>query len=559
MVTAFAAGYLARGLSSDEATPDRGPREYRAPVTTPLPEPISTPDAESPPEFADLLSQADVFATLHLAFELAADADLEKLESLASEALRYDDPLFSFNIADIFVERMTAIDVNAALDFAESLPAGRSRSVLITSIYRSWLRRDADAANAYADSVTDPLLQQMLLAAAEPDAPGAVFGRQTSLGVEIYGSGAISYTARANPARQRELRQQMRELRQGMRDDPEGTIEGLLADAEADEQRQLLPSAIALLAQQDPQLALDYLTRFPDELRELEGVVLSAAASQDPDSVSQLAEDYARRTGNVGPMSTTLSALMKTDVELALARFDTVPEQFKSEVALAVGAQYAQQDPQAALSWMLEQPMEDHYLQVAVQMGGPEVQAAAESLLYETTDDEARQQLLQAVANNRTQQDPAGTVAWLEQFDREPGFANAYQSALSQWAGQDPAAAAAHLESNPQYDSAASSSLIAYYWITRDPDAAIAWAQGLDSQESQESATGAMVSALTRTDPARARDLYDSLPDGPAKFRAGAQMAMQQARFNKTEASQIMEEMGIPPEYVDNYMNIMQP
>lgn len=315
----------------------------------------------------------------------------------------------------------------------------------------------------------------------------------------------------------------------------------------------MLPSAIALLAQQDPDLALDYLARFPNELRDMEGVVLSAMAGRDPDAVNQLVEDYARRTGDVGPMSSALSALVKTDVELALARFDDLPEQFKPQLALTMGAQYAQQDPQAALSWMLEQRMEEHYLQMALQVGGPDIQAAADSLLYETTDEAARRQLLQAVASTRNPQDPAGTVTWLEQFDQEPGFADAYRDALSRWAGQDPAATAAHLENNPQYYDAATTEIIARYWISRDPDAAIAWAEGLDNPQSQSSATGAMVSGLARTDPARARDLYDSLPDSPAKFRAGAEMAVQQARYNQTNAGLIMQEMGVPPEYIDKY------
>ncbi len=555
---AFAAGYVANGLTGKEATPDRAPREYRAPAAAPLPEPITAPDSDSPPEFADLLSQPDVFSTLHMAFEIAADSGLEKLAALATEALRYEDPLFSFNIADIFVERMTAIDVDASLDFAESLPAGRSRYQLLTSIYRTWLRQDPEAAHAYADSVGDPRLQARLLAAEAPQGPSTSLGMRNSSVVSFGRSGGITYSSPsvANAAEQRKLRQSMREMREGMQQDPEATIDGLLATTESRERQRVLPEAMALLAMQDPDMALDYLSRFPNELRASEGMILSVVASQDPQTAAELTEDYARRSGDVGPLTAGMSALMKSDPELALASYDSVPEQFKSQVALAMGSQYMQQDPEAGLSWMLQQPVDQGSMEVLLRMGGPDVQSAAESLLYETEDSTARGQLMQAVANSRFREDPAGKVAWLEQFEQEPGFLNAHHNAIMHWAGRDPAGAATYLEDNPRYSGESAINVIsniAQNWARRDPDAAIAWAESLSDPAKQESANRSLVMALVQHDPARARGIYDSLPEGPNKYRAGAEMALQQSRYNKTQATQIMEGMGIPEEYIDRY------
>ncbi len=557
---AFAAGYLANGLTGTgkAASPDRNPREYRAPAATPLPEPITAPDADSPPEFADLLSQPDVFSTLHLAFEIAADADLEKLAALATEALRYEDPLYSYNIADIFVERMTAIDVNASLDFAESLPEGRSRYQLLTSIYRTWLRQDPEAAHAYADSVDDPRLQARLLAAEEPQGPTTSPGLRSSSVVTFGRSGGITYTSPSgqNAAELRRLRQGMREMRKGMQQDPEATIDGLLATTDSSERQQVLPQAMALLAEQDPDMALDYLSRFPNELRESEGMILSVVARQDPQTTAELTEDYARRSGDVGPLTAGMTALMKTDPELAMASYDSVPEQFKSQVALAMGSEYMQQDPTAGLIWMLQQPVDQSSVEVLLRMGGPDVQSAAESLLYETEDSAARGQLMRALANSRFREDPAGRVAWLEQFEQEPGFQNAHHNAMVRWAGRDPAAAATYLEDNPQYqgDSAVNIiSNIAQNWARRDPDAAIAWVASLSDPAQQEYANRSLVMTLVQHDPARARGIYDSLPEGPNKYSAGAQMALQQSRYNKAEATQIMEGMGIPEEYIDRY------
>lgn len=551
---AFAAGYLVNELTSEGAPPERSPREYRTPTAATAPQSISAPDAESPPEFSDLHSQADVFSTLHLAFEIAAEADLEKLKSLASEALRYEDTLFSFNIADIFVERMAAIDLNAALDYVESLPAGRNRHQLLASIYRTWLREDPDAAHAYADSVKDPGLQARLFAAEAQQESATSFGLRSPSGITFGRSGGISYSSpAANLSRQRDLRRSLREMQRGMQQDPEATIEGLLAEPQSPTRGRVLPQAMALLAQQDPDLALDYLSRFPSELRESEGAILSVLASQDPLAVAELTEDYARRTGDVGPLTMRMAVMMKEDADLALASYERVPEQFKPQVALSLGGQLIQQDPKAGLDWLLQQPLDSSSLETLLRMGGADTQAAAESLLYESTDSAVRQQLLGAMASSRSWNDPAATVAWLEQFEQEPGFEMHYHNAIVRWAGKDPAAAAVHLANNPQRDSSIAIDNIARNWARRDPDAAIAWAQTLSDPVQQQSANRELITFLVQYDPARAKGLYDSMPDGSAKYRAGVDMALQQARYNMPEATRIMEELGIPTDYIQRY------
>lgn len=555
---AFAAGYLTNGANMDQPVDPGLQRQYREPA--PQPDPavaplISEPDVASPAAFKDLFSQPDIFSTLHMAFELAAEADIDTLRELTTEALRYKDPLLSFAIADIFVERMNAIDINSALDFAESLPAGRQRYQLLTSIHNTWRRKDPEAAAAYAQSVTDPTLQRMLATATASDQAGGDIAI-SSMGImaSSAGSGAVYGMQNEQVAA---IRQRMISLQAELRQDPEGTIEALLSEPDGIERQALLPPAMAQLARRDPELALAFLELYPDELRETEGSILSTVASQNPQAVAGMAEDFARRTGNTGPLQSMLGSLMQSDVNLALAEYESIPDRFKPQIAMNLGMQYVQRDPEAGLRWMLEQPSSAAYVQVALQMGGGAAQSTAESMLFELPEGETRDNLLNAVASARSQRDGAAAAAWLEQYQGESGYEAAMQSTLSQWASQDPLAAATYLDSNPQLADPTLAVNIVHNWAYREPESAIAWVAEQSDPELQTMASAALVSALGARDPARAEAVYEDMPESPSKHRAGAELAMQLARGDRSVAREKMAELGVPEDYIENYMTII--
>jgi hypothetical protein len=104
-----------------------------------------------------------------------------------------------------------------------------------------------------------------------------------------------------------------------------------------------------------------------------------------------------------------------------------------------------------------------------------------------------------------------------EQF-QQLGFtkthAEEYKMLLSAWAGIDPLAALAHATSGVETGQASSTVLVA--WSSKDPDAAITWAEAHSSNtEFSHQYMADVLLGLSQTDPERAADMIVKLfPDG---------------------------------------------
>lgn len=205
---AFAAGYLLLHTTDQQPIVPESERVYRAPAAkAPTPENFAStqpePAAPKPsPNLSQLQQQPTVFDILHLAFEMAAGADMPTLRELASEASQQSDPLYRLHVADIFLERMTAIDPRLALDFAENAATYELQAQFIVSVLSSWARGDSTAAFAYYQSITSQDLKRQAAAALMRDTslPQSFrlavqqevgrYGEQLALSIELQGQSA---------------------------------------------------------------------------------------------------------------------------------------------------------------------------------------------------------------------------------------------------------------------------------------------------------------------------------------------------------------------------------
>src|SRR5690606_8157119 len=98
------------------------------------------------------------------------------------------------------------------------------------------------------------------------------------------------------------------------------------------------------------------------------------------------------------------------------------------------------------------------------------------------------------VAGAYARQDVDAALQWVAQFEREPGYADAYARVATQLAQTDPAAAARLLSAVPDAEARAAGS-VAAAWARRDAAAAMQWALGLPSGATRDNALASMLSA----------------------------------------------------------------
>ncbi len=563
VAVSLVAGYALRGYLAPSDPPVSAARSYRPPPVSPPGSPDKTASAEvqsvpvvqPTPEFADLTRQASVFDTLNLAYQLAAEADTAALERYTLEALSYEEPLYKLYVADVFLMRLNAIDLNAALDLLEGLPDSENRRQLLTSMVTIWAMRDPEAAGAYADSISDPRLRYTVAYA---------FARETTLPAELREmDGAFAMSAdgvvsnSAFGVMQTGDRQLFNKALRELRQEPEKTMDKLIALEDSANKAMLLQSALGRLAQFNPELALSYVEQYPGQFQHGESIVIGTLAqtSSSPETRA-LVEDYAQRSGDTGPLGQMLSQWMQRDSEAALAYYAGMPEQFQKSVATQVGINYIQKDPEAGLDWIIEQTGDVSMVGLAIRIGGQPMVQKAEAMLDQMSDDNQRQQLLWALASDKASGDPAAAIDWLAQYQGEPGYEAAYGNVLSDWANRDPVAVAGVLQGGPELETPGIYTTLGYVWGQRDPEAALAWGDSLTDPDRQANYLASVATAVGQYDEERAREIYFDMPDGDARNRLGAELAVRRAGNDMAAIREAMEELGMSDDVIESYQTV---
>lgn len=576
VLVAFSIGYAIP--RSDEprfggAPAERSLRSYQAPPPqASTPSPVSAQStARLSVEYDDILKQATVFAKLKLAFEIAANSDQPQLERLAREALQQGDPLFRYNIANIFLEKMVAEDVERALSFAENLPESESRLQMISSVLSSWVRDDEDAAFAYFQSISNIELKQRIAAGFLGDktrteafrqavvedlgAIGQRLARQIEENQLLPAEQFLAALESREPDSKRQL------ISAGMRwyrRDPEAALNEVASLQPSRQRSHLLSRMLSELVQNNPEQALDFMALHGAEDVEIQRAVLNGYASSDPVAALPMVISFTERTGDNDVLSTLLAGWVSIDPTAATEYAATLSPHLREQTSYGMVLNYVATRPREGLSWALGLDGDGTTVRhSAIYNLSPQAAEVAESMLDELPAGKARGALLSALTMHKSRRDPATTFSWLQQFAGEPGYENAYTQLVSQWGQQDPAAAAALITQN---SSDAGSDLgyreIAYGWSRRDPERATNWALNLPDSEGREAALAAIVEMTARQDPEQAQALLSELSAGDRRDRAAATVAHQLGNGDPERMREAMEEMDVEQKSIDSYMMI---
>ncbi len=284
-------------------------------------------------------------------------------------------------------------------------------------------------------------------------------------------------------------------------------------------------------AKLDPAAALGWATGHVFPQREYAIVALYGIwASSDPDA-ALAALDQVKGTVRTSAFAAVIANYCKKDPVAALALLqslpplqthDLYPRLFKgwaakdpaaaaaaalnlplgptrNETLKSTAAGWMTNDPAATLAWVntwTAGALKDGVVaQVLTTMSDKDAPGVAALLAdYKIPPGDTRNNLLRTLAAKFAEQDPAGALAWADKNLVGQDFVSATANILQQISTTDPAAAVAYL-GNITDPGVLKSALpaISKNWGAADPEAAIAWAQGLPADNAalrKEAMTG---------------------------------------------------------------------
>jgi len=278
----------------------------------------------------------------------------------------------------------------------------------------------------------------------------------------------------------------------------------------------LLGMALGVLAGRDPAAAMDYLATLPPAQRQIS-------------VYERVYENWA-----------------SSDPSAAAAAAQTLPSQMRTSIYQTIVEAWAQKDPVAALTWAQSLPQgtdqRDVLSSVMSTMASDDPQSAASRLDVVPTSQ--RSTLINDVASAWADRDAPAALDWAGNLSGAERT-SALNMILNNVAGNDPASAAAYVQSHPdtaKLNGVAGS--IATQWAESDPAAALAWAQSLPSGRIQTEALSDVLTQQAEQDPGAVWNYISGASSNSAQFQELAPKVLEHwAVLDPAQAAQHVGEL----------------
>ncbi len=221
---------------------------------------------------------------------------------------------------------------------------------------------------------------------------------------------------------------------------------------------------------------------------------------------------------------TVLASLASKDPQLA-AKFFNDPDnpilrmpRVGSFAALGVAREWARTDPSGAMTWAKSLPEDSRAGAFTGLIGGQmaEDPMAATRTAAELPPGEDRERLLGNIAENWGTKDPQAALGWANTLEGNEK-AEATKKALNGWANKDPKAAADHLATLPAAERDQYTGSVAARWANRNPAEAATWVGTQPEGEGRKEAMGSVMGTWAETEPEKASAWLVTQPAGPSK------------------------------------------
>lgn len=246
-------------------------------------------------------------------------------------------------------------------------------------------------------------------------------------------------------------------------------------DIPAEERQTIVATALAALARQQPDKFRNYSAAIGKDADTVLSVTLDALAEKNPAQALEWIRQYPELDANGELTATVLPALLRSDVALAARTVASMNERAPVSLVQQVAVSYAQQDPGQAYQWVRQimqnrsdLPPSQLLNEVSSSLATSDPAAAA-SYLNRAADPEVRKSLMSEIAIRKGQDDLAGAVNWLNQYNADPGYREAAQNLLYRWSYTKPQEVAKILPSiGDQQVQAAAATHLSHFWQQQD-------------------------------------------------------------------------------------------
>jgi hypothetical protein len=270
--------------------------------------------------------------------------------------------------------------------------------------------------------------------------------------------------------------------------DPDATLAWVATLKESPHHRAALSSAVALIAQNDPEKAQALANSCPPGDRR---VILQSIASGMTASDSKGALAWAGTLTDPVERQRCLAAIAGSsgfrDLDAARSALDLMPAgTLRTQTFENVLNWVSWMDPNTARSWAdtLKGDEKTRALQAVASSYAWENPDAGAQLLAELPERRGTSEVWGGIAALKAAKDPAAALTWAAGLDSEPNRLKAVSGIFNSWASHSPQAAAAALSgltnANERREAAG---IVAGNWADRAPAEAEQWAQSLTGDD----------------------------------------------------------------------------
>lgn len=315
--------------------------------------------------------------------------------------------------------------------------------------------------------------------------------------------------------------------------------------------------ALSETLRSDPERALLLArTYFPDSPKIFTHIIINMPNNNVTFERSRdIAESYALETGNYRPLESIVSRFAASDMQQALAYIESLPQDKQRSFQYSITGRLSRESPHEALTYAIQ--LEDSFANVknsVFRRYAKQFPDQLEARLQTEVNKTNREQIIQAIAEYKLEQNPEEAMTWLENFAGETGYEKNRQMVVAKWARVDPAAAGTFIKDNYDHNepSREISSLVKR-WMHVDAEAAIWWVSELpEGSISQQQGIVDIATVTAYQNPEAAFNMIKDVTNVGLRNNAILLIARTWAAREPDRIDTIAEVLGLDPKTTSN-------
>lgn len=305
-------------------------------------------------------------------------------------------------------------------------------------------------------------------------------------------------------------------------------------------------------AKEDPATALAYNEQAFSgrDQRQLVPGIISEWAFEDVDAAAAWlsSETNARDRGRY--IRNVVQTMASQDPETADRLIAGLPDREKPQLQAAIAYQIAQDDPDAAFTYLStignartwEQAIQSYGRNLYRQDPDATLAYVSNYIRQPETTSSVSQKLVERSLQQFAMQDPDLAIPWLntlaDSLDDPDG---AYKLAFRTWGNGDPESAARYLQTLPDLEKRAEYAAdLTGTWAKTNPEGAIKFASAISDEAKRTNAISAAMTTWANAAPLEAAAFVESMPESTTRERAAEQVVKRLAESDPAEAASWM-------------------